>query len=146
MQRIRFRYIRRSRGCRERPEGAERKEVRGKQIRVDYAQARQREIDEKIGKSVPSAAGIKQKQDRADQNAENQPPKLIVRNLPWSIKTSDDLALLFRSYGKVKWATLPKRNNTLAGFGFVIIRGKKNAEKAVRESERKRDRWPSIGC
>lgn len=109
------------------------KKFEGKQIRVDYAQARQREIDEKLGKSVPSAAGIKQKQDRADQNAENQPPKLIVRNLPWSIKTSDDLALLFRSYGKVKWATLPKRNNTLAGFGFVIIRGKKNAEKAVRE-------------
>lgn len=107
--------------------------IDGKQIRVDYAQARQREIDEKLGKSVPSAAGIKQKQDREDQNAQNQPPKLIVRNLPWSIKTSDDLALLFRSFGKVKWATLPKRGDTLAGFGFVIIRGKKNAEKALRD-------------
>ncbi|KAJ5113524.1 hypothetical protein N7456_002058 [Penicillium angulare] len=103
----------------------------GKKIRVDYAQARHREIDEKLGKSIPSAAAIKSKQDREDERAQNQPPKLIVRNLPWSIKEPSDLALLFRSFGKVKFATLPKRGNTLAGFGFVVIRGKKNAEKAL---------------
>ncbi|KAJ5889776.1 hypothetical protein N7504_010586 [Penicillium tannophilum] len=102
----------------------------GKKIRVDYAQARQREIDEKLGKSVPSAAGLKSKQDREDQRT-NAPPKLIVRNLPWSIKEPADLVALFRSFGLVKYATLPKKGNTLAGFGFVTIRGKKNAEKAL---------------
>ena len=102
----------------------------GKKIRVDYAQPRNREIDEKLGKSVPSAAAIKSKQEREDQR-NNVPPKLIVRNLPWSIKEPNDLALLFRSFGKVKFATLPKKGNTLAGFGFVVIRGKKNAEKAL---------------
>lgn len=106
-------------------------EFDGKKIRVDYAQPRHREIDEKLGKSIPSAAALKTKQEREEQRAQNQPPKLIVRNLPWSIKEPDDLAVLFRSFGKVKHATLPKRGNKLAGFGFVILRGKKNAEKAL---------------
>ncbi|KAJ5095217.1 ribosome biogenesis (Nop4) [Penicillium argentinense] len=103
----------------------------GKKIRVEYAQQRHREIDEKLGKSKPAANSQKAKQEREDQQASNQPPKLIIRNLPWSIKTTDDLALLFRSFGKVKWADLPKQNNKLRGFGFVILRGKKNAEKAL---------------
>ncbi|KAJ5745503.1 hypothetical protein N7520_010685 [Penicillium odoratum] len=102
----------------------------GKKIRVDYAKARQREIDEKLGKSVPSAATLKSKQEREDYRT-NAPPKLIVRNLPWSIKEPADLVALFRSFGLVKYATLPKKGNTLAGFGFVTIRGKKNAEKAL---------------
>lgn len=103
----------------------------GKKIRVDYAQPRHREIDEKLGKSVPSAAALKSKQEREDQRTQNQAPKLIVRNLPWSIKEPEDLAVHFRSFGKVKFATLPKRGNTLAGFGFIVLRGKKNAEKAL---------------
>ncbi|KAJ5231463.1 uncharacterized protein N7469_006051 [Penicillium citrinum] len=103
----------------------------GKKIRVEFAQQRHREIDEKLGKSKPAANSQKAKQEREDQRAQNQPPKLIIRNLPWSIKTSDDLAVLFRSFGKVKWADLPKQNNKLRGFGFVILRGKKNAEKAL---------------
>lgn len=106
-------------------------EFDGKKIRVDYAQPRHREIDEKLGKSVPSSAGLKPKQEREDQRAQHQPPKLIVRNLPWSIKGPDDLAVLFRSFGKVKYVTLPKRGDKLAGFGFVVLRGKKNAEKAL---------------
>lgn len=106
-------------------------EFDGKKIRVDYAQPRHREIDEKLGKSVPSAAGLKSKQEREDQRAQHQPPKLIVRNLPWTIKEPDDLAVLFRSFGKVKYVTLPKRGEKLAGFGFVVLRGKKNAEKAL---------------
>ncbi|KAJ6122507.1 hypothetical protein N7512_004972 [Penicillium capsulatum] len=103
----------------------------GKKIRVDYAQPRHREIDEKLGKSVPAAAALKSKQEREEQRIQNQPPKLIVRNLPWSIKNADDLAVHFRSFGKVKFATLPKRGNKLAGFGFIVLRGKKNAEKAL---------------
>lgn len=102
----------------------------GKKIKVDYAERRHREIDEELGKSVPSAAS-KQKQEREQQKASTQPPKLIVRNLPWSIKESDDLAVHFRSFGKVKQAVVPKRGKKLAGFGFVLLRGRKNAEKAL---------------
>ncbi|KAL3450879.1 hypothetical protein BJX65DRAFT_293985 [Aspergillus insuetus] len=104
----------------------------GKQIKVEYAQPRQRVVDEAGGKSVPSAAAIERKKQREEQQrGDGQPPKLIVRNLPWSIKEPDDLAVHFRSFGKVKYVTLPKKGTQLAGFGFVVLRGKKNAEKAL---------------
>ncbi|KAL4978155.1 hypothetical protein BDW66DRAFT_131109 [Aspergillus desertorum] len=103
----------------------------GKKIKVEYAQPRHRVVDEAVGKSVPSAAALERKKQREQQKADTQPPKLIVRNLPWSIKTPDDLAAHFRSFGKVKYVTLPKKGSQLAGFGFVVLRGKKNAEKAL---------------
>ncbi|KAL4921110.1 hypothetical protein BDW62DRAFT_139875 [Aspergillus aurantiobrunneus] len=103
----------------------------GKKIKVEYAQPRQRVVDEAVGKSAPSAAALERKKQREQQKTDTQPPKLIVRNLPWSIKTPDDLALHFRSFGKVKYVTLPKRGTQLAGFGFIVLRGKKNAEKAL---------------
>jgi nucleolar protein 4 len=103
----------------------------GKKIRVEYAQPRHREIDEKLGRSVPAAAAIKNKQEREDQRTQNQPPRLIIRNLPWSIETPEQLSRLFLSFGKVKHAVLPKKGNKLQGFGFIVLRGKKNAEKAL---------------
>lgn len=103
----------------------------GKTIRVDYAQPRHREIDENLGKSVPAPAALELKKQREQQKTSTQPPKLIVRNLPWSIKEPEDLAVHFRSFGKVKYVTLPKKGDKLAGFGFVVLRGKKNAEKAL---------------
>lgn len=103
----------------------------GKKIKVDYAEPRHREIDGDLGKSIPSSDTLKLKQEREQQKDSTQPPKLIVRNLPWSIKEPEDLAVHFRSFGKVKYATIPKRGNKLAGFGFVVLRGKKNAEKAL---------------
>lgn len=103
----------------------------GKKIRVEVAQPRKREIGESDGKSVPSAEATKRKEDRAREREQNLPPRLIVRNLPWSIKEPDQLALLFRSFGKVKHVVVPKKGTEQAGFGFVVLRGKKNAEKAL---------------
>jgi nucleolar protein 4 len=103
----------------------------GKIIRVDYAESRKREIDEKIGRSVPTAASLESKKQKEEERGQGLPPKLIVRNLPWSIKEPEDLSILFRSFGKVKFVTLPKKNGKLAGFGFVTLRGRKNAEKAL---------------
>lgn len=103
-------------------------EFEGKKIRVEVAQPRKREVEEKEGKSVSTSVKDK-KQGGQDQDA--KPPRLIVRNLPWSIKEPEDLALLFRSYGKVKHTVLPKKDGKLGGFGFVVLRGKKNAEKAL---------------
>ncbi|KAJ9644445.1 RNA recognition motif-containing protein [Coniosporium apollinis] len=107
--------------------------LQGRKIRVEVAEPRHR--DEQDKGSVPSAAaeakaarGLRKKEAQQQQ----QPPKLIVRNLPWSVKEPDQLAALFRSYGKVKHATIPKtKPGLLAGFGFVVMRGRKNAEKAI---------------
>ncbi|CAI7641502.1 unnamed protein product [Penicillium glandicola] len=103
----------------------------GKIIRVDYAESRKREIDEKIGRSVPTAASRESKKQKEEERGQGLPPKLIVRNLPWSIKEPEDLNVLFRSFGKVKFVTLPKKNGKLSGFGFITMRGRKNAEKAI---------------
>ncbi|USP76082.1 putative RNA-binding protein C4F6.14 [Curvularia clavata] len=104
-------------------------EIKGKKIKVDFAEARQREGEEKR----PRAAD-RVKAEREQQVKDAQVPKLIVRNLPWTIKTPEDLEKLFRSYGKVNFAKLPKKpSGELRGFGFVSLRGRKNSEKAMQE-------------
>jgi len=104
-------------------------EIKGKKIKVDFAEARQREGEEKRPR-----AGDRAKAEREQQIKEAQTPKLIIRNLPWTIKTPEDLQKLFRSYGKVNFVNLPKKpSGELRGFGFVSLRGKKNAERAIQE-------------
>lgn len=109
----------------------------GRKIKLEAAEPRHREIEEEglngRRKSYPSTTATQARAERDKQRLEGQiPPKLIVRNLPWSIKEPEQLALLFRSYGKIKHATLPKaKPGTSAGFGFVVLRGRKNAEKAL---------------
>lgn len=98
----------------------------GRKLRVEIAEPRHRESEggkaDQNGKGTPA--------QRSQEIP--QPSRLIVRNLPWTIKTSDQLAKLFMSYGKVKQAYIPKtRRGLMAGFGFVVLRGRKNAEKAL---------------
>ncbi|KZL69253.1 rna recognition domain-containing protein [Colletotrichum incanum] len=100
----------------------------GRRIRVDVAEARNRDSKE----SAVGAAAAGQKQKRTQELEEaRKPPKLIIRNLPWSIKTSAQLGALFRAYGIIKFADLPQNKGKLKGFGFVTLRGRKNAEKAL---------------
>lgn len=107
----------------------------GRKVRVDLAEPRHR---------APCAnhaheegfihEGAKKRQRELNRSETQKPPKLIVRNMPWSVKDSEQLALLFRSFGKVKYATIPKKSSGLSpGYGFITLRGKKNAEKAIRE-------------
>lgn len=102
----------------------------GRKLRCEIAEPRNRDQDPA---AVPAqTAGQKFKDEREKQKAEYQPPKLIVRNLPWSIKGPNQLTKLFQSYGKVKHAVVPmKKPGLLAGFGFITMRGRKNAENAL---------------
>jgi nucleolar protein 4 len=94
--------------------------IDGKKLRVEIAEPRQRDGD------IATTSKVKKEEEV------QLPPKLIVRNLPWSIKGSEQLTKLFMSYGKVKQAYVPKKGpGLMAGFGFVIMRGRKNAEKAI---------------
>ncbi|KAF2143609.1 uncharacterized protein K452DRAFT_267824 [Aplosporella prunicola CBS 121167] len=105
-------------------------EIQGRKMRVDIAEPRQRDTEHKT--STPAKASIEAKQKREDAKALATQSKLIIRNLPWSIKTPEQLSVLFRSYGKVKYAVIPKKGSgMLAGYGFVTLRGRKNAEKAL---------------
>lgn len=98
-------------------------DLKGRKIKVEPAQVRHRGEDDD-----PNAPKIKK------VTQEKVPgPKLIIRNLPWTIDTSDKLTHLFLAFGKVKEAILPKLpSGQLRGFGIVILRGKKNAENALR--------------
>ncbi|CAD0094350.1 unnamed protein product [Aureobasidium mustum] len=74
------------------------------------------------GAAAVQSAGEKFREGQAKERAAAQVPRLIVRNLPWSIKYPDQLAKLFQSYGKVKHTVLPKgKTGLLRGFGFVIM-------------------------
>ncbi|KAG0648517.1 putative RNA-binding [Hyphodiscus hymeniophilus] len=110
---------------------------KGRKMKIEIAEPRSREKGAKPGvdgkvKSTISTEAAAVKKARQDKMVEDRkPPKLIIRNLPWSIKTAEQLADLFRKFGKVKHSTLPKVKDTQAGFGFVVMRGRKNAEKAL---------------
>jgi len=103
------------------------KELQGKKIVMDFAEARQREGEPKDPKSA-NRFKVQREQEMKDAQA----PKMIVRNLPWSIKTPEQLGKHFQSYGKVNFVTLPKKpSGELRGFAFVALRGKKHAERAI---------------
>ncbi|RDW73513.1 RNA-binding-containing protein [Coleophoma cylindrospora] len=111
------------------------KKFQGRTMKVEIAQPRSR--DAKPGtdgkkKSAIAEEAAKVKKERSEKMAEQrQPLKLIIRNLPWSVNTTEKLAELFSKFGKVKHSTLPKVKDTQKGFGFVVMRGRKNAEKAL---------------
>lgn len=107
----------------------------GRKVKVELADPRHRDIVPGTGrqvKSIPSAATAEAKAARMrEQKHIHRTPKLIVRNLPWCIKGPEQLGDLFRSYGKIKHAVLPKKGGLMAGFGIVVLRGRRNAEKAL---------------
>jgi nucleolar protein 4 len=96
-------------------------------LRVDIAKRRERKSDKLDSKNKNTVA--------PEQIAVQKTARLIVRNLPWSIKNSDELAKIFKIYGPVKEAKIPKKpNGQMCGFGFITMAKHANAEKAVKES------------
>lgn len=111
----------------------------GRKIKVDFAEPRSRRLKTDCG-DVRTTTQLSQTPRKLQNPHEGRrfsgqpPPQLIIRNLPWSISGPEQLAMLFRSYGKVKTASVPKKGPGLsAGFGFVLLRGRKNALKALTE-------------
>ncbi|KAF2083613.1 RNA-binding domain-containing protein [Saccharata proteae CBS 121410] len=106
-------------------------EIRGRKIKVEIAEPRHRDPEHKGTAQPSNVASAKAKREEAKQLASQS--KLIIRNLPWSVKTPEQLSLLFRSYGKVKHCVIPSKGRGLmAGYGFVVLRGRNNAEKAMK--------------
>ncbi|KAK8123281.1 RNA recognition domain-containing protein [Apiospora kogelbergensis] len=106
----------------------------GRKITLDVAEARQRKPKAAAETSGVASETVARKEQRVAELAEARKPqnaKLIVRNLPWSIKTSDQLAALFQKHGKVKYADIPQAKGKLSGFGFVTFRRHKHAEMAM---------------
>lgn len=109
----------------------------GQKIKIKSAKPRNRSCmdDKKINPSrthLSQLATRTKSQHLRGTSAEQKASKLIVRNLPWTIREPGQLASLFQSYGKVKHVTIPKKNAGLSsGFGFIMLRGRRNAENAL---------------
>lgn len=59
-------------------------------------------------------------------------PRLIVRNLPWSVARPEQLVRHFQSFGKVKDVIIPRKpSGEMSGFAFVTMKGYKNAQRAM---------------
>ena len=109
----------------------------GHKIKVEAAKPRRRglngdgETHEKGRHACSISAGSKL--GHVGLHSDKQgPPKLIVRNLPWSISEPEQLAALFTSYAEVKHAIIPKKRAGLsAGFGFVVLRRRKDGDRAL---------------
>jgi nucleolar protein 4 len=113
-------------------------EFDGRKIKVELAEPRHRAPtgataggDASENKSALPTTG----QSRPKKLAEvekRRSPRLIVRNLPWSVKKPEQLVKVFQSYGKIKDVIIPKkRNGEMSGFAFVTMKGYKNAERAI---------------
>lgn len=98
---------------------------KGRKLTVDIAKPRHRggEKDE-----TPEA--------KESKVVEKRRPRLIVRNLPWSVRDKDQLVKIFSKYGKVVDAIIPrKKGGKMSGFAFVTMRKQSSAQKAIEESK-----------
>lgn len=109
--------------------------IANQRILVEHADSRHRGlsgVEEQQQKKGSGTANHPQKQNGRSPEKVRQSTKLIVRNLPWTISTAGQLSSLFQSFGKIKRAIMPKVKHGLSpGFGFIMLRGRKNAEKAI---------------
>lgn len=102
----------------------------GRRMKLEVAEPRHRAGGDSAAKSHIAEEKKKREEEMAEAK---KAPKLIIRNLPWSIKSSEQLTKTFSKYGKIKFADLPNNKGKLKGFGFVTFRSKKHAERAMEE-------------
>ncbi|CAN8097227.1 unnamed protein product [Discula destructiva] len=103
----------------------------GRKLRLDVAEPRQRAGTG--GGAVKHEMAAEKKRREEEMAEARKAPKLIIRNLPWSIKKEDHLSKLFMKYGKIKFTDLPQDKGLLKGFGFITFKTRKHAERALAE-------------
>ncbi|KAK9474803.1 nucleolar protein 4 [Dipodascopsis tothii] len=102
-------------------EACKKTKFQGRLLRVDLARRRQRAD----GAAVEAPA-------KAETEIEKRRPRLIVRNLPWSIRDPEQLRVPFSKYGKVTDVVIPRTaGGKMSGFAFVTMRKKRCAELAI---------------
>lgn len=103
----------------------------GRKLKVEIAQPRHRD---EAGKKATKD----KKEEREQGEVKKRAPRLIVRNLPWSVKKPEQLIKIFQSYGKVREVIIPRKDNKpgaeMRGFAFVTMKGYRNAETAIEKT------------
>lgn len=91
-------------------------------LKIDFAKPRVR------GEEKEKPAIHKNK----EEPLEKRRPRLIVRNLPWSIREPKQLEKIFAKYGNVTEVVIPRANGgKMTGFAFVTMRKKSHADLAI---------------
>ncbi len=101
-------------------------------LKVDFARKRERKS------TAPSerAIGNFNNNKISDEEVEKRRPRLIIRNLPWSVRDPNQLKKQFTKFGPVVDAYIPRgKNGIMKGFAFVTMRKQDDAQKAVSESK-----------
>ncbi|KAL6933323.1 RNA recognition motif-containing protein [Hanseniaspora guilliermondii] len=102
-------------------------------IRVDLAKKRDRKPKSEAEEQTTE---IKQEDNNDEDSAFKGKPKLIVRNLPWSIRDGKDLGKYFQRFGTVDNAYIPRgKNGKMSGFGFVVMKKMASCKNAIENAK-----------
>lgn len=112
-------------------EEARKTKFQGRFLQLDIAQRRARgSRDEDDNKEEQENEKPHKKNDA--QKIEKRRPRLIIRNLPWSVKEPKQLEKIFAKFGNVTEVLIPRKpGGRMSGFAFVTMRKKAHAEKAL---------------
>jgi nucleolar protein 4 len=96
-------------------------------LKIDFAKPRVRGDDkESKPEKKPSSASV----------VEKRRPRLIVRNLPWSVRDPKQLEKIFAKFGNVTDVVIPRGDNgKMRGFAFVTMRKKSHADIAIEKTK-----------
>lgn len=95
------------------------RKMNGRNLVLDFAKPRNRQKDD----------GIQAK--AYDHEEEHRWPRIIVRNLPISLKSLEVLSKYFKNYGEVVNAYYPKSGSNTKRFAFITMRKKGDALNAI---------------
>lgn len=101
---------------------------KGQRLRVDVAKRRERQEKKSGGPSGANLSG--------PVSEEKKRCRLIIRNLPWSVRDPEVLKKHFQRYGTVVDSTIPRKpGGKMSGFGFVQMKKPSAAEAALEKSK-----------
>lgn len=105
-------------------------------LRVDLAKKRDRKNKNETPKVIPKQETPATNDGEGDEKIFKGKPKLIVRNLPWSIRDGNQLMKHFQRFGTVESAYIPRgKNGKMSGFGFVVMKKMASCKNAIENSK-----------
>lgn len=114
-------------------EKARKTKFKGRLLRVDIAKRRERSKgDQRSSSSSEQAGNVENKENELMGGK----PKLIIRNMPWSVRKPEQLKQIFMRFGTVVEAKIPKKpDGKLCGFAFVTMKKLAACKKAIEDSK-----------
>lgn len=104
----------------------------GRLLRVDIARRRDRSKKDAGHGTSNDTSVTEQEEDDLMKGK----PKLIIRNMPWSVRNPDELKKIFTRFGTVVEAKIPKKKDgKLCGFAFVTMKKLAACKRAIEESK-----------